>query len=160
MGTISYSIPQSGLPNASEDPKVASALTALLTLVNGNIDVANLNPTAAILAAGTWAPLTLATNVIALAGGYVPSARLEGDIVRLKGQLQNTTGGLLLANSTWATLPAGKRPSATVIVACNVSTVNSSPLASIATSGVLTLLATAAPNNQYISLDGITFTLS
>ena len=43
MGSISYNIPQSGAPNSTEDPKVATALQTLLTWANGNLDAVNLS---------------------------------------------------------------------------------------------------------------------
>lgn len=49
MGTISLQIPQSGQPNSSEDPKVASDLTLLQTLLNGNVDTNNLSASAGIV---------------------------------------------------------------------------------------------------------------
>lgn len=51
MGQISLSIPQVGQSEATEEPKIASDLTILQTLVNGNIDTNNLSPTAGITAA-------------------------------------------------------------------------------------------------------------
>lgn len=43
MGQISLQIPQSGQPNSSEDPKVATDLTTIQTWANGNIDSTNVS---------------------------------------------------------------------------------------------------------------------
>lgn len=48
MATISLQIPVVGSPNATEDVKIASDLTILQTLLNGNVDTTNLSPSAAI----------------------------------------------------------------------------------------------------------------
>lgn len=42
MAIISISVPVVGSPNTTEDPKIANALTTLQTLVNGNLDAANI----------------------------------------------------------------------------------------------------------------------
>lgn len=42
MGIISPSLPVTGSPNSTEDPKVLGALTAILGVLNGNVDSANL----------------------------------------------------------------------------------------------------------------------
>src|ERR1700756_5006204 len=47
MGSISLSIPQNGQPNLTEDPKVASDLTVIQTVVNGNLDASNISATLA-----------------------------------------------------------------------------------------------------------------
>lgn len=45
MGTISLSIPQTGQPNSTEDPKIASDFTTLQTVINGNLDGSNVAAT-------------------------------------------------------------------------------------------------------------------
>lgn len=47
MGQISLSIPQVGLSDQTEDPKVANDLTIIQTWANGNIDATNLSAVAA-----------------------------------------------------------------------------------------------------------------
>lgn len=106
-----------------------------------------------------WQALSLATNIAS--GGYGAAARLQGDIVRLKGTLTNNTGGG--DSATIATLSAGLRPSATInlavgmtgggTVACEVMQIN--------TSGNLALPVTGEfPSGYTVSLDGLTFSLS
>jgi hypothetical protein len=64
MGTISYTIPVPGTDlNSVADPEIATALTTLLTLVNGNIDTNNISPIAAITAAQVAAPFALSASV-------------------------------------------------------------------------------------------------
>lgn len=43
MGTLSLTLPVIGQPNSTEDVKIPNALTAIQTLVNTNLDYANLN---------------------------------------------------------------------------------------------------------------------
>lgn len=45
MGTISLSVPQTGQPNSTEDPKIATDFTTLQTWANGNIDGSNVAAT-------------------------------------------------------------------------------------------------------------------
>ena len=47
MGQISLNIPQVGLPDTTEDVKVANNFTTLQNAINGNIDSTNLSATAA-----------------------------------------------------------------------------------------------------------------
>ena len=47
MGQISLQIPQVGQPDSTEDPKVASDLTTIQTVINGNLDATNLSATLA-----------------------------------------------------------------------------------------------------------------
>lgn len=59
MGLITLQIPQSGLDNATEDPKVATDLTTIGNLVNGNIDLANLSAALqGLVPAATWTTYT------------------------------------------------------------------------------------------------------
>ncbi len=49
MGEISLQSPIVGLPNSTEDPKITSDFNTLQTLLNGNVDTANLNDAAGVL---------------------------------------------------------------------------------------------------------------
>jgi hypothetical protein len=69
MGTISLSIPQSGVVNSSEDPKVASDLMTLQTLVNGNLDASNLAPGAFLRNRNTGGATTVITGELVFAEG-------------------------------------------------------------------------------------------
>lgn len=68
MGTINLQIPQLNFPNSSEDPKIASDLTTIQTVINGGLDHNNLNASAGItfgqLATGASFPnrLQIATS--------------------------------------------------------------------------------------------------
>lgn len=44
MGSISLSIPQTGQPVSTEDPKIASDFTILQNVINGNLDDSNITP--------------------------------------------------------------------------------------------------------------------
>lgn len=48
MGTISLSLPILGQPDTTEDVKLINALTAIQTVINGNLDATNLSATAAV----------------------------------------------------------------------------------------------------------------
>ena len=48
-----------------------------------------------MLIARAWQALTLATNVIAVAGMYAPAVRFVGDKVEFRGAMQNNTGSTL-----------------------------------------------------------------
>src|SRR6185312_16248441 len=47
MGQISLNIPQVGLPDTTEDVKVANNFTTIQNAINGNVDATNLSATAA-----------------------------------------------------------------------------------------------------------------
>lgn len=109
-----------------------------------------------VMLAGAWQNLTLNTGAgIVATGGYVPSVRLEGDAVRLKGTMQNQSGGSF--SGTWATVPSGWRPSAHMSL---ITYVQGNPdLVSITTAGVLSV-GTTVLNNQNVALDGVTYSLT
>lgn len=70
MGTISLAIPQTGLPNSTEDVKISSDFTTVQTVINGNLDPTNLTP-------GTAARLTdiyqtIADSTILIAASTAP----------------------------------------------------------------------------------------
>ena len=105
-----------------------------------------------MLIPAAWQALTLAGGVTS--SGYTPSARLEGDLVRLKGAMVGT----VTAGSTWATVPSGLRPSVALGFIVWVSTVTpSATLMGMSTAGLLTL--PVSPGASTVSLDDITFTL-
>lgn len=121
------------------------------------------------LISGTWAALTLATNVTSVTNAYVPSALVElGGEIRLKGKLLNNTGSAIAIGTTWATIPstpAGLQPTDTsaqgVVVVGSYSTgsVETPICVLISSSGHITCNF-AVISGQYLSLDGITFTVS
>lgn len=164
MGTISLSIPQTGQPNSTEDPKIATDFTTIQTWANGNIDVSNLSSAAqTTLLGGSWQSLTLGTNIGAFgAGTFSPQARLENDIVRLRGQATNTVSKA--SGFLWATLPVGLRPSSQVDLCVMVA---ANPILvcdlTIATNGQMTVGVSGSGtvgSNSILLLDGLTFTVS
>lgn len=110
-----------------------------------------------------WVALALKTNINS--GGptyYTPSCRLLGNTVYLSGQAQNNTGGTINASTaSWATVPAGYRPSNTT--AFGMLTINGSGVAScgggVDTSGNITT-ANAISNNGGLYLDNSFYRLS
>lgn len=46
MSFLSFTVPQVGQPDKTEDPKIANALTAILAWANGEIDATNLSGSA------------------------------------------------------------------------------------------------------------------
>lgn len=115
---------------------------------------------------GAWVSLVsdLASSVIAAAGYYTPSARLEGDndMVRLKGALTNNTGASIAADTTLMTLPSEFCPSTSVMLNGNVN--GSAAVVNITSGGVVSLSvalnAISTGFNGYVLLDGLTYTLS
>lgn len=84
-------LPSIGSPNSTEDVKVRSCLSEIQTIINGNIDAANvtngsLGLTDLSTAAGnTWVKLASAANVkviygLTATGGFGGSASLEGSV--------------------------------------------------------------------------------
>jgi len=120
---------------------------------------------------GPWVPLTLHAGIItAPASEYVPSMRFEGDTVRLKGCLQNTSGATVTAGTTLATLPAGSAPSASgglgFVVFGNgpsgfpLPSVSSNPYLLVVNSGGVIFCVSDLLNDDAVLLDGISYTLS
>jgi len=105
--------------------------------------LASLQPS---LSVGPWTPLTLASGVAAN-GLYVPSVRLQGDVVRFKGSIQNTTGSGI-ANPL--TVPVGMHPSQVVFPAG----FSGNTISAAGVSGGILGAGLAW------SLDGLTYTLS
>lgn len=104
-----------------------------------------------------WVALTLSSGVIAATGAYVPSVRLLGDAVKLKGIMQNNTGSSIQSGTTWATIPGGSRPAAIVTFTCGTN--SAVTLASVTTSGSLSASASIAANGT-LDLDGTSFSLN
>ena len=59
-----------------------------------------------VMLAGAWTPISLPPGFATAASSYTPSARLEGDAVRLKGAMIKNSG----ASIGLGTLPAGTTP--------------------------------------------------
>lgn len=138
---------------------LATGAVLAASIASGVIGTQHLNFTPGRI--GSWTSIVpnLASGVVGVGGYYTPSVRLEGngDIVRFKGSVQNTSGGTLTSGSTILTLPTGFRPASTVALNSNVG--GTACWVYIAPSGVMTLSQSAA-NTQSLILDGLTFTLS
>lgn len=86
MGIITLSIPQTGLPNSTEDVKIANDFTAVQTVINGNIDTANLSSAVAAVISGVFAMTRghsnapTGTTTITHGLGTTPTAILLGPI--------------------------------------------------------------------------------
>jgi hypothetical protein len=100
-----------------------------------------------------WVALTLATNVSAQAGYYVPSARLIGDRVWLKGAAVDSAayGGTPFL---FATLPVGLRPSSTI--GEGIETSNGPTLLTITSAGVMSSYTSTGAGNIWY-LDDLSF---
>jgi hypothetical protein len=101
-----------------------------------------------------WVALSLSTNIAS--GGYGASARLQGDTVRLKGTLTNNTGSSTTA--TLATIPAGMRPSGTVITVGALSSTSAQGI-QITSAGALSV-PTSINNAAVLDLTAATYTLT
>jgi hypothetical protein len=114
-----------------------------------------------VLLAGAWQSLSLSSNIDA--GTYTPSARLEGDTVRLKGVMQNRTGSTTASGTVYANLPSSSMyPANQLYATATTPGLASSPVSvslTVATGGQITVFA-ATSNNAVVNLNGATFTLS
>jgi hypothetical protein len=108
-----------------------------------------------------WLPLALGPGIIAFSP-YTPSARLQGDTVRLKGVLQNNSG-LIAANATWATIPSACHPGTGLLFPIpayqNASNWSSAPWG-INTAGIIYNPINGLSAGYGVYLDGVTYTLS
>ena len=168
MTLLSLSIPQAGLPNSTEDPKIASDLSAIMTWANGGIDATNLAPGSGIIVApSAWTAPTPITNVTLSLGA---AGRVEGnaDVVRLRGVLINQTGGAIAAGATWATLASTLRPPSDVILAGVLiqpgtpTTYQAAAIGIAASTGAIVYFYSATGpgigNNAVLVLEGLTYT--
>ena len=87
MGLITLQVPVVGQPDATEDPKIASDMTILQTLLNGNLDTNNLSPNANITAS-QLAPGTIPSGT----GGLAPvTSSATGTVAMSPGQMLTLT---------------------------------------------------------------------
>lgn len=102
-----------------------------------------------------WVALSLGTSIVG--AGYTPSARLQGDVVRLKGGLENSSGSTILTAVTLATVPAGLRPTVTPLNFASV--IGTSPVpVGLTSGGLITTSGLAA--SAILSLDNISYSIS
>lgn len=113
-----------------------------------------------MLLAGAWVGLPLATNIGV--ASLSPSARLEGDVVRLKGTMVNETGSNMNGGTTgsvWATIPVQMRSAATGLLDLASGTIGYASALIIDTSGNIRCGTTIGPAGV-LPLDGVTYTLN
>lgn len=160
MSLLSLVLPTIGQPDSTEDPKLNTALTAIQTWANGNIDpVNNFASAYALLYGGDsgWLTPTLGNSWTALSG-YVPQYRKIGNTVMLRGSFGGPGGA---SGTSPFTLPAGYVPNGVVAglawpLTCQGSTAFTVSLQVLA-SGVVTIWYTAGANNM--ALDPVRFTV-
>jgi len=90
MGTISLSIPQTGQPDATEEPKITNDLTLIQTLLNGRLDTNNFDPAAGITAAQLASAITQAAGV-----NDGTTVRSGKSIIATSESLSSTSYGLM-----------------------------------------------------------------
>lgn len=109
--------------------------------------------------------LSRVSGVGAVAGDYAPSARFEGDGVKFRGSLTNTSGSPIAATTAIFTTPTGMVPSAgaAALIAADTygTTATALLLAVAATTGIVTLSTSspAWPANFVLPLNGLSFSL-
>lgn len=104
----------------------------------------------------TWTNLSLASNFQA-GEGRTPQYRLNAGRVELKGQVSRTSGNFTTSSTAFATLPAGYRPTETLMFQVGDSSFSGARVAILATGA---LQANSANNSSYIALDGISFAIN
>ena len=114
-----------------------------------------------VLAAGAWTSLTpgFASGISAGSPGFAPSYRVEGDVGRFKGVIQNTSGGTITNSAPLFSLAS--HPSSTVTVSFKTTSVG--PISAYINALGFCSIAytpTTIANNALIYLDDATFTLS
>ena len=113
-----------------------------------------------VMIAGAWTEVSFSSNWTA--GTYTPSSRLEGDLVRLKGVIINSTGSNQSSQVIGNIASSSMYPSTQVALTGstpNVSTIPIPVAVTIASNGAITAWGTVY-NGQGVSLDGLTYSLS
>lgn len=105
--------------------------------------------------ADSWTSLTLESNWVAVSGYYTPGYMKQGNMIFLRGVVDETGG----ATAHVATLPAGYRPAAKVrVMQPDTGGISStSNHLEIDTNGEMRL--STVPGSAYVILDGIYFSL-
>lgn len=111
MTLLSFSLPELGVSDKTEDPKIANAFTQILAWANGEVDATNLAAgavTTAKTTANAWVKATL-EHSYTHPEGQEPAYRLslDGSMVELKGTLRRQPNE---AGVSVFTVPAGYRP--------------------------------------------------
>lgn len=107
-----------------------------------------------------WLTITLAGNVGPAASYDTPSARLVGDMVRLKGAFTNTSGSAITIGTTVATVPSAMHPATQRGIGITFpGGLLSGPAIAITTGGIIEPAATNVSNSGTIGLDSMTYAL-
>lgn len=99
-----------------------------------------------------WVALTLTSGIVQGAGAYVPAARVVGDEGRLRGIIQNTSGGTITSP---ATVPSVARPASLVAATGATTSAGTGATLSIAATGAVTVAS--LPNAQSLGLDNMRY---
>jgi hypothetical protein len=105
---------------------------------------------------GAWTALSLATNITST-GIYVAASRIEGTVVRLRGQLTNGTGSSDSGTLATIAVGAGRPPGTVNVGAGGIGVVNQAII--ITSAGAISANG-GVTNSGIVYLDGLTFTLS
>ncbi|PPS86419.1 hypothetical protein [Streptomyces sp. MH60] len=118
------------------------------------------------LSPGPWKPFTFVSSYSASSGG--PAYRIVNNTVELRGTFQKTSGGLFITNdeTKFATLPTEARPTggwryftvATNLHQVTATTYHSARL-SVGTDGSMNFACQLNSKTQWISLDGVRFSI-
>jgi hypothetical protein len=153
VSQINPSIPIVGQPDATEDPKIATALTQIVGAVD-NVDTTQ-------IVDGTILPADIAAQqawqTVAFAAGFPGNLSYFKDslgIVRLRGEVitSNASPG---AGTTLATLPAGYRPGNTQRFALLVA--NGVIVVEVATTGIIQSPISAIASGNGYSFSAVQF---
>jgi len=148
MGTIAIQIPTVGNPNSTEDPKIASGLTTIQTVINGNLDSSNLAAsvlTSAGINSGTKVKgasiiATTETRTNTAFGTLTTPDQVTGIQLAANGMLA------IWYHATWQESSAGHGQAAIFLNAVQLSTYDesfASPIAQVAVTG-----GVASPNQD------------
>lgn len=158
-----------GSPAVPSLPASSLALANVAVAANATtIVTANITDKRALIAGaagtvgpGAWSAASLAGGVSTGSGAQVASSRLEpaGGVVRLCGQVANTSGSTITAGTTLATIAVGTRPGASLRSPVPVSVAGTVVLLTITSAGTLSIIVGLA-NADFIILDGVTFRIT
>jgi hypothetical protein len=91
MGEINYTVPTVGQDDSTEEPLIPAALTAIKTLLNGNIDEENISPSMTF-PAGQLSGLSSGKLLVGNASNIAEARTLSGDVT------VNNTGAVTIAD--------------------------------------------------------------
>ena len=107
-----------------------------------------------------WVPLALASGITGQAGAPTPSARLEpAGVVRLKGQLYNSSGSTIPVNTTLATVQGGVESGFLPYWLLQFPVANNGLVMALNDNGAMSLSGSLLAA-EIVCLDGITYTVN